>query len=279
MAEPLKYGHPFKHFGNIIELLEYIEQNEKRRDWGVIDNNRSARNWTGGYSYRQAKEQIITGETKYTQKFIEGLKTVQNEDTDNTQFGFDVEGDSYDMGAVVEGIPECCIQQTFPQDKKYIRVIAALGFRDGTPEQAIVNRGVAITHLISTLLTQGYIVDFSVCMYCSQKFSKQYGGFVLDLPRNMISISSIAFVCSIQFFRIISLLTCDMINDVNWAGHCQAYKPDEFLDWARKDTLYIDDDYDYDFEKDVRDYCKTPELAMAYVKEKYNNFCENNVKK
>jgi len=278
MPEPTRFGGPFKHFGSIIELQDYIEKKEKKTSWRVIEDNKYPRDWTGGFSYNQAKQQIITGDQKYTQKFIDGLSVVTSEETSNTQFGFDVEGDSYDIGSVVEGVPECCIRQTFPEDKKYVRVIAALGFRDGTKEQAIINRGVAITHLVSTLMMQGYIVDFSVCMYCTRREEGQHGGFILDLPRNMISVSSIAYVCSIQFFRIISLLVCDMINDRDWHGHCQGFKPHEFLEWARENAFYIEDDYDYDFEKDVSDYCRTPELAMSYVKEKYNNFCEKKKK-
>ena len=278
MAEPKKFGGPFKHFENIIELLDYVNKNEKRKRWTVIEDRKHPTRWAGGYSYNQAKEQIITGEPTYTQKFVEGLKSIQSEETDNTQFGFDVEGDSYDIGSVVEGLPECCIRQTFPEDKKYIKIIAALGFRDGTPESAIINRGVAITHLVSTLMTQGYIVDFSVCLYCTRKYANEWAGFILDLPRNMMSVSSIAYVCSIQFFRIISLIACDMINDKDWGGNCTGFKPQEFLDWARKESFYIDDDYDYDFNKDVRNYCKTPELAMSYVKEKFNEYCQKNEK-
>lgn len=275
-------------FNGMVDLYNFINENESKKDWATIRRNKERDSWSGGKTYKEAKEQIIYGDSDYTQYFIDGLKTINKENDDNSGIGFDVEGSSYDMGAVIDGVPECCIKQDVLTQRKFIKIVVTTNFSWRVNENYIKNRGIAIFNLINTLILQGYIIELSFigCFtHChSDKKDADCGNtdknalMIIDIPDCQNCVSTIAYLCSVQFFRIIEILVADMITgDYGCDGNNTGYKGYELRKKLQSgEYLYFPDGYD---KEDFEGYSyNTVENANKEVVKIFNEYCEKNRK-
>ena len=275
-------------FNGMADLYDFINENESKKDWATISRCETRSDWSGNKTYKEAKEQIIYGDEDCTQYFINGLKTI-NEDCDkNSGIGFDVEGSCYDMGAVIEGVPECCIKQDVLTKRKFIKIVVTTNFSWRVDADYIKNRGIAIFNLINTLIMQGYIVELSFIGCFTHYYSDNKGAdcgdtdrnalMIIDIPDCQNCISTIAYLCSVQFFRVIEILVADMITgdsgcDGSNTGH-KGYELKKKLESG--EYLYFPDGYDNSDFSGSR--YNTIENATKEVVKVFNEYCEKQKK-
>lgn len=263
-------------FDSFTDMAGFIT--EKRKEYGyfsILRSNRSS--WNNYCDFDDTYKQMLYGYTDFNQEMIEGLR----EFTDAGLMArgglcMDTEGYSYDMGAVVQGIPECCISDNDIEEKKHIRVVASVGFNSSTDSRYIINRGVAIANLVGTLMLKGYVVDLDFVMAynpTNESFKKCI--FFLRIPTGTFCASTIAFVTSTQFLRLMCIGVCDFILGKNIDGHATGYKTQEVLDWCKNNSLYFEDGYEIGLNSLVRTMYETPEKAQKSINNAFNYWLEH----
>ena len=213
-------------FANNIDLHEYIKkmEHENGRDYYQHIQHSNSGNgvqWYGA-SYDGAMTRLLYGNKEYTERFIDGLKEL-NQDIDvNINIFRDIEGFAYDMGAVVDGEPECCLNIGSPKEKPTIKIRVGYSFAGSVDSDVLRNRGVAITNLIYTLMVKGYIIDLAIAevfvpcyRFDSPDSSKRLdkSAIYINIPTENLCIGTVAMYNSVEFFRVLMILTHSMLCD------------------------------------------------------------------
>lgn len=265
-----------------VDLYNYIKKRVEEKGegyWRHITDSKRGGSWYGNVNYHQAMNNLIFGNKDTTQMFLDGLEDSRKEANRYEDLFLDTEGFAYDMGAVVKGEPECCLNSVGEAPKKTITIGVPYDFSCGNESKVLAWRGMAITNLLYTLINKGYIVNLKMieCYkpnYQIDKGRKTYDSsyFVLDVPVENICIGTIAFYCSVEFFRIIMILAqsmfCEQPRD---AGHGKGTRDyEDFSDVLGKDMLIIPDGY-----LDRRmEGLESLEDANKLVSEVFNKYCK-----
>lgn len=211
-------------FSNNIDLYNYIKkmENENGRDYYKhIEecSDGSLLRWAGA-SYDESMTRLLYGNKEYTEKFIDGLKELNRETDVNINIFRDLEGFAYDMGAVVQGEPECCLNVGSPKEKPTIKIRIGYSFSGSISPTVLKNRGVAITNLIYTLMTKGYIIDLGIgevfipdYNFAIKGQSLNNSAISVNIPTENLCIGTVAMYNSVEFFRVLMILTHSMLLD------------------------------------------------------------------
>lgn len=217
------YGATF--FDNNIDFYEFIRKREKEHSWHHIREHGNGDSWAGGVTYEDTMNELLYGNKEITHKFLEGLKNVGHERETNTGIFMNTEGFAYDMGAVVSGEPECCVDMKAPESKKSLTILMDYTAPAYVDSDNLVRRGLAVANLIYTLIEKGYIIDLNVCACCNL----EYQGRMLDgtkvrkhlmsinVPTDTLSLGTIGFYTSVEFFRVLYILSEEMLLDAESA--------------------------------------------------------------
>ena len=274
----IKKGYGMSLFENNIDLYEYIRKREKDRDWSHIRRFRNSKEeWSGNVTYEQSMNNLQFGNKDVTLKFIEGLRNLGHEVDVNTGIFMNTEGFAYDMGAVVSGEPECCVDMKAPESKKSLTILmdyTAPCFVDG---DILQRRGLAVANLLYTLIEKGYVINLMMCevdklsytgtMHTGDKVEKHM--MCIKVPTDTLSAGTIGFYTSLEFFRIIMILVETMCLDTDNPGDaCGSEEEEDYC--LDKDVWLIPNCY-----MDTRGReLKTQEQANEYVKTLFREYCE-----
>lgn len=252
-------------FSSPSDLLDFVNSNINKKDWSVPERIIDDNYFYGCKSMESAINQLQFGDPLYTKSFIDGLNEIKNEEIFNSDVFMDIEGFAYDMGAVVNNEPECCLNTGFPETKKSIDIIVSISFAGHVDTSAIKNRGIAIANLINTLLTKGYIVNLKFVRFHNGRMIHLY-----NIDTKTQSISTLAFFCTPQFFRALNFLIDEIVWDrVGVGGKCTSFADMEFLNSLDdKNTFFIEGGYDDDRMNNLYSI----EKANSYISKLFNDF-------
>lgn len=268
----LKYGsYNYKNidFDNMAEVADYIEKQKNLEDYSITKESELAPN---SYFYGISKfdgliDRMRFGDAKITAKYIDKLETVNMEYETYENIGFDIEGFAYDMGAVVSGEPECCLNTGFPDVKPHLNIYIDTGYCGSVNPDIIANRGVAILQLLNSLLSMGYILDIWIIHFIRTN-NGQFFSQRIKLSTEYLTIAQLAFCGTCEFFRVITwLLTAIQKNDKYYTGSGKSEPEEAVIREMKKEGLYIPSGY-----TDSRfDTCSQSE-AISLVRQIYNDY-------
>lgn len=238
------YGATF--FDNNIDFYEFIRKREKEQSWYHIREHGNGDSWAGGVTYEDTMNELLYGNKEITHKFLEGLKKVGHERETNTGIFMNTEGFAYDMGAVVSGEPECCVDMKAPESKKSLTILMDYTAPAYVNSDNLVRRGLAVANLIYTLIEKGYIIDLNVCACVNLR----YQGRMLDgtkvrkhlmsinIPTDTLSLGTIGFYTSVEFFRVLYILSEEMLLDSGSACG-RSTGTEEMEDYMLQDNVFV----------------------------------------
>ena len=260
-------------FDSVTDMANFITESRRKKNWRILRHD--ANDWNNNCDFDKAYDQMVFGYKDFSQEMVDDLNDfTDSEVLDRGGLSMDVEGSAYDMGAVLSGIPECCISDTSIEEKKHLRLVVSVGFSAGVDSKYILNRGVAIANLAGTLMMKGYVVDLDFLMqYNSYGHGKSV--FFVRVPASNLCASTISFFASPQFLRKICIGVSDFILDRDINGNATGFKSSEVLSWCRKNSLYFDDGYDIDDNDQIEEMYRTPDIARKSVLEQYNNWLKS----
>lgn len=264
-------GYAVQEFDNLLHMWDFIKQN--------LDLNKNCsikRQWRNSWANPSLKkpeevvDMLVYGNDNATQEFMELVNIPEITTDSSSGVRMSIEGCGYDMGAVISGEPECCVAMDSPNVKECVDIYIDIGYCGYVIASAITHRGVAIYKLINTLLTQGNIVTIHMCRYADYGGYNQQIATVLTLPTSDLSISQIAFVSSVEYFRMLCWqLEEMMLGSYSCGGDCQSGTPEKVIAKIKQDKgLFIPGGYVDPRFDGVNNQERADELVMEYY-EKY----------
>ena len=263
MLELTYKGYKTQDFENMNEVAEYLKS---QSDLNKYDLTHETSSFYGCGKFEDTLKRLKYGDQVETTRYLDKLKQLEKGLESDEDFKMDVEGFAYDMGAVVSGEPECCINSGAPKSKPYLKIFVDIGYCGGVDADIIANRGVAVCQLISNLLSQGYILDIYVIHFIDT-YGKQYAQRI-KLTTDYFSISQLAYAGTCEFFRIVSwLLTAIQMKEHSYTGSGCSKPNKTVIEEMKKEGLYIPSGY-----TDGRFNSCNLEKAIKYVTEIYNAY-------
>lgn len=197
-------------FDGLNDQLKYILPNIKNNTFDIVNEIKNKVGWNGSYTLDETINGMKYGFDKQTEYFLDLIDQLRVQEGEGEGIFLDTEGYIYDMGSVVSGVPECCLNYHMSEPKPLIKIYVDVSFHCGfTPEQ-LNNRCTAIANLINTLLLNGVIVELYYFMYNIQ--SDMDCLITLNVDVNVLPISIIAFLSSVDYFRKIMFITMDCVR-------------------------------------------------------------------
>lgn len=232
-------GYDVIEFDSMYECKQFIENTEDIKNYRLIDAMRREPRFYGEKDFSKVLERLKYGDDLSLKYYLDNIKSKEDDTDSYNSIRMDIEGFAYDMGAVVSGEPECCLNQNAPSTSPYKKIYIDIGYNVSVPAKVIHNRGIAIYELISSLLAKGYILDIYIIHYitcnsgeiCAQK---------TKLNTDLLSIAHLAFAGTCEFFRVVSwLLTAIQIGEKSYCGEGMSKPSDRVLKSFPKDVFYI----------------------------------------
>lgn len=197
-------------FDGLNDQLKYILPNIKNNTFDIVNEIKNEVGWNGSYTLDETINGMKYGFDKQTEYFLDLIDQLRVQEGEGEGIFLDTEGYIYDMGSVVSGVPECCLNYHMSEPKPLIKIYIDVSFHCGfTPEQ-LNNRGCAIANLINTLLLNGVIVELYYFMYNIQNDMDCL--VTLRVDTSVLPISIIAFLASTDYFRKIMFITLDCVR-------------------------------------------------------------------
>lgn len=262
-----------------LGAIDYIKTGLKEfPDISAFGENASPREWSGNCSFGDAITRFQHGNTSYTQAFLEGLKAEEMFAEENTSFGMDVEGIAYDMGAVLDGNPECCLSQGYPELKRMLKVCVDITFSARIEPDVIRYRGIAIANLINTLAQLGYILDVDV-LYIHDKYNlvgarNLYEFFRINTQTQCTA--EFAFYMTPEFMRILCFAIAEIHNarkggrrDIG--GDAYGHIAGDFLKEMEEESVFF---IGGSYNDVAMGAVNTQAEANALIVKRFNEFCE-----
>ena len=271
------------NFDSNIDLYNYIQSRVKEKGesyWEHIKDCDGG-SWYGGVDYNQAMNNLVFGNKEVTEKFLDGLNDSKKEVDTPTSVFMDIEGFAYDMGAVVSGEPECCLNSGAPEGKKTINICIDYSYHCGNGADVLRYRGVAIVNLVNTLMAKGYIVNLRMVEVYKprNRFSKDgvdcfQSVSCVNISTENLCIGTVGFYCSVEFFRVIMILTHSMLTEQNkLAGIGKGtYNRDDFYEYFGDDCFLIPGGYVCAEAESLT----SQEKADEFITRIFNVYCEKN---
>ena len=273
MREYKADGYSIREFDSLCEVANFLEHTPDLYKYTMTQRDTLNRenDFFGVTSFDGILDRVRYGDKTQTENFINELKDLDSYDELDTGIFRDVEGFAYDMGSVVNGEPECCLNFGSPEEKRTLTIYVDLAYAGIASSKDINNRGFAIVKLINTLIAKGYILN----LYVFEHSVTDDGGKYVEqikIDTSTLAISNIAYVCKCEFFRVVTwLLTAIHMKDKRYHGDSTADVPNPYIDGIRKrGGLYIAGGYG-----DHRLYHCHKEEAEEIIMEYYNKFVES----
>ena len=274
----IREGYGASFFENNIDFYEFIRSMEKKKTWQKIERHRARSEWAGNKTYEETMTELLYGNKEITHQFLEGLKNLGHEAEINTGISMNTEGFAYDMGAVVSGEPECCVDMKTPESKKSLTILMDYTAAGRIDEKILVRRGLGVANLIYTLIEKGYIINLNICscsnlsytgtLFSGDKVRKHL--LSIGVPVDTLSLGTVGFYTSVEFFRILDILAEAMLLDADThCGESQGTRNIEDYSLA-EDVFLIPSCY-----LDIRgEKLRTQEQANEYAKTLFREYCE-----
>lgn len=260
-------------FDGLYDQIKYITPNINNNTYGILDELEKEVGWNGKYTVKETINGMKYGFENQTNYFLDLIEQLRVQEGEGEGLFLDVEGYIYDMGSVVSGIPECCLNQHTSEPKPLIKIYVDISFNCGfTPEQ-LNNRGVAIANLINTLLLNGVIVELYYFMYNIQ--SDMDCLITLRVDTNVLPIPVIAFLSSVDYFRKIMFITMDCVRGKQsecGRGYSQAC--DFMINKFKKEGIFaIGGGY---MDSGLNSNLENIQMANTYLMKNFELFCKEN---
>lgn len=269
--------YKIQEFESMNEIAEYIQNTSMINEYLLTQKRylEEESSFLGINSFDKILDRLRFGDNKMTTIFLNQLAALKtNEKESNDNFHMDIEGVAYDMGAVVSGEPECCINLGQPQSKPYLKIFIDIGYCGAVEPLTISYRGVAIYQLINNLISKGYIVDVYFIHYITTDCGCAHYAQTVKLSTDYLVTSQIAFGGTCEFFRIVTwLLTAIQKNEKSYTGSGRSMPNSEVIKQLNKEGLYIPSGY-----TDARFNICDQNKAIELVTEIYNNYVEGQCK-
>ncbi len=204
----IKDGYNYKmkrlEFNGASDILKYITSGEE-----IKYNINDLRDFSK-ITYEEAKEYLLHGKKDYSKEYNDMLNDIEyDECTCENEYRYTDNGLFYDMGSVVEGLPENMLINEIDTNKKEYNIIIDIMYGCQISNNIINNRGKAIFKLLYTLISKNYNINIQFkglsLEYKTRKNIKKAIEIVYNLPKNELNIPTIAFLCSSEFYRGIHL--------------------------------------------------------------------------
>lgn len=268
------FGKDYKtvQFDGISDIASFILKCKDKKKWRILEGE--GWDFNNNCTFEEAFKQMVYG-YKCDAKAVENI----SEFFDMDYYGgsspvMDVEGSSYDIGSVIQDIPECCIADSSLESKKHIRFVVSVGFNSSIESKYILNRGLAITGLALNLMFRGYAIDLDFLMEYNT-YTKKTSVFFLRMPVGTFDYSLIAFLNSPQFLRRICIGVSDFILDEDINGNATGVKSYQVLKWCKENSLYFEDGYDVNNNKLIKEMYETPQKAIESIRKQYKKWVES----
>lgn len=260
-------------FDSFTDQLRCVYGFIKEDPFNTIKEVNHKDNFYGKHSLNETLDGMNYGFSDSTRKFLNLVGELKVDKDVNNGVFMDTEGFAYDMGAVVNGEPECCVNFGTPKPTPCINIIVDISWSGGISANRIFNRGVAITNLVHTLILNGCIVDLHAFRYNMQEDMDIM--FTTKIDTRTLSMANIAFMCSPEYFRKMGWITTDFIRErpSEW-GRGRSEASDFLLRKIKKEKIFfIGGDF---CNPSIVTRLETPVSASNYIIELFNKFCKEN---
>ena len=262
-------------FNGLIDQYRLIESELRDKKYRTVQEqeNEVYNTWWGTHSLSETVNGMSYGFDNSTQYFLENVERTKYNVDKNDGLYMTENGNIYDMGSVVSGVPECCLDFGVPNPAPYIKIMIDITFPCNFSEKEIYNRGLAILTLIQTLIICGCIID--LYMFELNIQSDKTIMYTNKFDVQNLSIANLAFLCSPEYFRRIGFITTECIREKESEWGCgNSCLPQFIIDKLKRDKIfYIGGGYtDNELSKNLTNI----EDTMKCLLEKFNNFCIEN---
>lgn len=260
-------------FSSLLEQYNYISPHIKSNIFGTPSEVNKSDEFYGKHKLSSTLEGLKYGFEDNTNYFLDYVVNVKNSKDDNTGFYMDYEGFAYDMGSVVNGNPECCLNVGSSEPNKFVKIIVDITFSCMATANQISNRGIAITNLINTLLLNKCIVDLYVMEYNIQNDMDVL--YTVKIDTKNLSIANIAYISTPEYFRKIGFITVDVIrNKESSYGRGMSSLTNFMLNKIQKEKIFfIGGNYS---DNKILNNLDNVENANKYIIQKFNDYSEHN---
>jgi len=192
MKETKALGFIRQEFDSITDVMEWIGDTADLR---YCNSQHETENDTGCKSWGEMVRLITHGWTAAASSVSDRLREIEKAQTEkHLEYQWDVEGDFFDVGSVVEGLPECWMRPTEVTAKRVVRIAVAADYSGSIPVQQIYNRGAAIVALIDTLQRDPTnIVELTVGVWSADAGEYKRQEMLVSFGMSPLSIDSISF--------------------------------------------------------------------------------------
>ena len=262
-------------FNGLVDQYNFISDEFKEKKYRTvqmqIDENRD--DWWGRHNIEETLQGMFYGFENSTEYFLENIQSSKYFNEKDNGIQMSEQGNIYDMGSFVSGIPECCLDFGLPTPNPYIKIMVDLPFSCGYSEKQIYNRDIAILALLQTLIISKCIVDLYMFEFNQQ--SDMYTMYTNKIDMNCISISDLAFLCSPEYFRRIGFVTIECIRQRSSEWGCGNSTLTNFIkEKIKKDKIFfIGGSYT---DGELANNLSTPDKAIECLLTKFNKFCTEN---
>lgn len=260
-------------FDGFIDQLKYIDNFVKENKFKTPSQVNKCDNFYGLHSLSDSLDGMNYGFPETTDYFKNILTQIKSCTKSFDGIFMDYEGFAYDMGAVVSGEPECCVNMGLPVPTPCVKIFVDIAWSSYISATSIFNRGIAITNLVNTLLINGCVVDLYAIRYNIQHDMDIF--FTTKIDTKTLSIANIAFMCSPCYFRKIGWITTDCIRDKeSEIGRGMSRMTDFLLKKIKDDKIFfIGGDYT---NEDICEHLNSIEQANEYILKIFKVYCEEN---
>jgi len=155
-------------FDSLYDMYQFGGQAFGRRvcegNWET--QNRYERNWAGRYPTLAAVYAACLKDSEYSARINAIASKLVGQITASVheqELSMDVTGLGFDMGLVMQGVPECWITQAPSKEPKVVRIGVNTSCSAGIDHKIIINRGIGITALIQVLEASGIGTEVTLC--------------------------------------------------------------------------------------------------------------------
>lgn len=263
----------FKRCGYTVEEFDSLVQMKEWLDATPLDEKFCQRGYRSSFTkmaptYEQEKERIIFGNRDLTDSIGKALSDVELGTLDTpTGVSMGIEGSVYDMGAVLSGIPECCVQMDSPSSSRTIDIYVDIGYPGDVSAATINRRTITIMKLINQLVLQRVVVNFHLAHFTTVDGEYELGT-IITLNGLEGLVPQMAYLCSTSFFRVVSWNLNEIRCGIN-GGRARSMPSDKLIKSIKEEGgFYIPGGYVDDFWGGV----SSQEDADSHLMESYNKF-------
>ena len=149
-------------FDNMYELFDYIQQNDKNKLGPYYSETYEKESYFCKWSWKEAVEMLGSGWKEGVDKMMDITANINDKisaKSADLDVYADVQGEFIDMGAVMEGVPECFGRMDLaPAKRSELYVMVSSAYSCGIHEDTIYNRGAAIVSLLEHLKNRYHVI-------------------------------------------------------------------------------------------------------------------------